>query len=155
MIEIKKATLSDLEAVLPLFDAYRVWYRKESNLDQARTFLSDRLSQNDSVIYLAWNNEKAVGFTQLYPSFSSTRMKRMWILNDLYIDEEYRGQGISKQLINAAKNLTNETKACGILLETETSNDIGNRLYPATGFELEKNNFYFWRHKTLNTTNEY
>lgn len=147
MIGVKRATLSDLEVLLPLFDAYRIWYRKESNLDQARSFLSERLSQNDAVIYLAWEDEKAVGFTQLYPSFSSTRMKRMWILNDLFVDLTYRGKGISKQLINAAKKLAAETKACGLLLETEKSNDIGNQLYPATGFELEENNFYFWTNK--------
>ena len=71
-------------------------------------------------------------------------MQRMWILNDLYVRKTFRGQGISKLLINKAKDLCRETNACGMLLETETSNDIGNKLYPATGFHLEENNFYFW-----------
>ena len=68
----------------------------------------------------------------------------MWLLNDLYVAKAYRGKGISKQLINAAKGLAKQTEAAGVLLETEPSNTIGNRLYPATGFELEENNFYFW-----------
>ena len=71
-------------------------------------------------------------------------MKRLWLLNDLYVNEAYRGRGISKQLINAAKDLARSTDAAGVLLETEPSNIIGNRLYPATDFELEENNFYFW-----------
>ena len=71
-------------------------------------------------------------------------MKRMWLLNDLFVDPNYRGQGISKMLINQAKDLCQKTNACGVLLETETTNDIGNNLYPAAGFELEANNFYFW-----------
>lgn len=145
MIDIKRATIDDLDSLLPLFDAYRVWYRKESDLENGRTFLRDRLINSDAVIYLAFTNNSAVGFTQLYPSFSSTRMKRMWILNDLFIQKEHRGKGISKQLIKRAKDLVYETKACGILLETETTNFIGNKLYPSAGFELEENNFYFWK----------
>ena len=68
----------------------------------------------------------------------------MWLLNDLYVAPDFRGQGISKQLINRAKELARTTEACGILLETEKSNTIGNQLYPRTGFELESNHFYFW-----------
>jgi len=68
----------------------------------------------------------------------------MWLLNDLYIHEEHRGRGHSKSLIDKAKDLCRKTGACGVLLETEKSNAIGNKLYPSTGFILEENNFYFW-----------
>ena len=68
----------------------------------------------------------------------------MWLLNDLFVEPDYRGKGISKMLINQAKNLAKKTDACGVLLETETTNDIGNRLYPQEGFHLEENNYYFW-----------
>ena len=104
----------------------------------------------ESIIYAAENeNGKLVGFTQLYPIFSSTRMKRMWLLNDLFVDPDFRGLGVSKQLINKAKELARSNNACGILLETEKSNDIGNKLYPSMDFELESNNFYFWTNSCL------
>lgn len=148
---ILRATLEHLDNLAPLFDAYRVWYKKQSDLDGSKRFLSERLSKSDSVIFLAWNGEKAIGFTQLYPSFSSTRLQRIWILNDLFVHPDYRGQGISKLLITAAKELCTKTQAFGILLETETSNDIGNQLYPAMGFSLEQNNFYFWVDKTADS----
>jgi len=145
MISIKKATAENLEKLVPLFDAYRVFYRKESNEEQARLFLGERIERAESVIYLAFDGEKAIGFTQLYPLFSSTRMKRVWLLNDLFVDLAYRGKGVSKLLIKAAKDLVRETGAAGVSLETEKSNTIGNQLYPATGFELdEEHNFYFW-----------
>lgn len=147
MIDIRKATLEDLDQLVPLFDAYRVWYRKESKIEAAKTFLQERLTKNDSVIFCCFKNNEALGFTQLYPSFSSTRMKRLWILNDLYISPEARGQGYSKKLIDKTKSFALETDACGILLETETSNLIGNKLYPRMGFDLEQNNFYFWTAK--------
>ncbi|WP_271711513.1 GNAT family N-acetyltransferase [Marinigracilibium pacificum] len=72
-------------------------------------------------------------------------MKRVWLLNDLFVDEKYRGKGISVALINRAKKLAKETNAVGLMLETEKSNDIGNNLYPKTGFTLDKDhNYYSW-----------
>lgn len=144
MTEIRLAQVDDLEKVVELFDAYRVWYRKSSDIKAAKTFLEQRLTLADSVIYLVTEQNEPLGFTQLYPSFSSTKMKRMWILNDLYVQPQHRGKGYSKQLISAAKDHCRKTEGCGILLETETTNDIGNKLYPSAGFELEQNNFYFW-----------
>ncbi len=141
---IRQATEADLEQVVVLFDAYRVWYRKESNKVQAEAFIKSRLAIKDSVIYVAESEGRLTGFTQLYPLFSSVRMKKMWLLNDLYVMKTHRGKGHSRMLIAEAKKLCVNTDACGILLETETSNDIGNRLYPSEDFHLEENNFYFW-----------
>ncbi len=142
---IKRATLEHLDPLVELFDAYRVWYRKESNKEAGKAFLKKRIEQNESVIFLAFYLDEAVGFTQLYPLFSSTRMKRIWLLNDLFVSENARGKGISKLLLNAAKDHTRQTGACALTLETEKSNDIGNALYPNQDFILkESHNFYEW-----------
>ena len=144
-MEIVKATLGHLDQLVPLFDAYRVWYRMDSDKETAYSFLKNRIRNGESEIFMAMTEEnEAVGFTQLYPLFSSTRMKPMWLLNDLYVAPEYRGKGISKQLIDRAKKLAHDTNAAGIALETEKNNDIGNQLYPRTGFELDDHNFYSW-----------
>ena len=146
-MEIITATINHLEEVADMFNAYRVWYRKPADLDSARAFLKARFENADSVIYLALDpvTGNFAGFTQLYPLFSSTRMRRMWLLNDLFVWKAYRGRGISKMLIERSKQLARETDACGIQLETEKTNTIGNQLYPATDFELETDvNFYFW-----------
>lgn len=148
MITIKKAKIEDLDQLIPLFDAYRMFYRKESDKASATNFLRERISQSESIIYLALEGDQAIGFTQLYPLFSSTRMKRLWLLNDLFVAEKQRGKGVSKRLIDAAKDLAKATGAAGVSLETEQSNVIGNRLYPAVGFEVDKeHNFYFWANK--------
>ena len=146
--QITTAHIDDLGFLAPLFNAYRVFYGYESDLDGAYSFLNERISNNDSVLFLSKLGEISTGFVQLYPLFSSTRMKRLWLLNDLYVAEPYRGNGISKALIAAAKELAISSGACGLLLETAKTNTIGNRLYPATGFELESgSNFYFWTNK--------
>jgi len=85
-----------------------------------------------------------VGFTQLYPQFSSTRMKKFWVLNDLFVLEVYRRMGVAKALIKAAADFAKDNKAPGLLLETEKSNVVGNKLYPACGFtEYVDSNFYW------------
>jgi GNAT superfamily N-acetyltransferase len=144
-MKIIEANEAHIDQVVALFDAYRVWYGKPSDKPAARSFLLERLREKEAIIFVAEDDTGTlVAFTQLYPIFSSVRMKRMWLLNDLFVKPESRGKGISKKLIDRAKDLANSNNACGILLETETSNDIGNQLYPRMGFELESNNFYFW-----------
>ena len=145
-MNIIPAQINHLLPLVDLFDAYRVWYRKPSDRENAYRFLMERLLKEESMIYLAEaNHGEFCGFVQLYPLFSSTRMKRLWLLNDLFVQPEFRGQGISKLLITRAKKLAKDTSAAGLLLETEKSNMIGNQLYPNTGFELETEiNYYFW-----------
>ncbi|RMZ59422.1 GNAT family N-acetyltransferase [Chryseobacterium nematophagum] len=145
MKNIRKATLQDLPQLAELFDQYRIFYHKESDISAARNFLQQRIENKDSEIFVAEAEGVLVGFTQLYPIFSSTRMKRYWLLNDLYINDHYRGKGYSKDLIEKTKEMCKSTHACGILLETGKKNDIGNTLYPSCGFELyDSVNFYEW-----------
>ena len=142
----RKAQNKDLDDLSALFDKYRVFYRKEADIERAKDFLAERISSNDSEIFVAENTEsQLVGFVQLYPLFSSTRMEKLWLLNDLFVDPDNRGKGVSIGLINKAKELVKKSDACGMFLETEKSNLIGNNLYPKTGFELNKGaNFYEW-----------
>ncbi|MCL8538866.1 GNAT family N-acetyltransferase [Chryseobacterium gallinarum] len=145
MKNTRKAILSDLPELAKLFDQYRVFYHKPSDIPAAENFIRERIENKDSEIFVAEENGKLTGFVQLYPIFSSTRMQRYWLLNDLYVNENYRGKGYSKELINESKELCRSSKACGILLETAKSNEVGNQLYPACGFELyDSVNFYEW-----------
>lgn len=142
----RKAQLADVQHLAELFDQYRIFYHKDSDIPAAEKFLTERIENNDSEIFVAENEGKLVGFVQLYPLFSSTRMKRYWLLNDLYVNENYRGKGFSKQLIEASQEMAKSTDAAGILLETGKSNDIGNKLYPRCGFEIyDEVNFYEWK----------
>ena len=142
----RKAIEKDINSVAELFNGYRVFYKKESDFEKAEQFISERIKNKDSEIFIAENNSgKAVGFVQLYPLFSSTRMEKLWLLNDLFVNPEFRGEGVSVGLIEKAKNLVRDTNACGMFLETSKSNLIGNNLYPKTGFELNSDsNYYEW-----------
>ncbi len=144
--KVRKATIDDIAQLAGLFDAYRVFYEKDSDKEGAEAFLTARILNNESEIFVAMDQIKTLtGFVQLYPIFSSTRMQRLWLLNDLFVKPEFRGQGFSIALIESAKTLCRNTNACGLLLETAKTNTIGNRLYPRTDFILDKDhNYYTW-----------
>lgn len=90
---IRQATVEDLDTLVPLFDAYRQFYRQPSDMEGARRFLLARFENNQSVIFIAFRNGTATGFVQLYPSFSSTAMARILVLNDLFVAADARRQG--------------------------------------------------------------
>lgn len=146
MTIIRKATINDLNPLVELFEKYRVFYEKEPDKESAEEFLSERLKPNDSEIFVAETDDNnLIGFVQLYPIFSSTRMRRLWLLNDLFVDKEHRRKGVSKQLIETAKVLCRKTNACGLILETSKINVAGNVLYAIAGFSLDKeHNYYSW-----------
>jgi len=144
MITIRHALKSDIEQVADLFDLYRMFYKQPTDRNAAKNFLLARIDNNESEIIVAEEEGKLLGFTQLYPQFSSTRMKKFWVLNDLFVLEVYRRMGVAKALIKAASQFAKDNKAAGLLLETEKTNEIGNKLYPSCGFtEYVDSNFYW------------
>lgn len=133
-LSIITATLDHIEDLAPLFDAYRVFYKQPSDLERSRTFLRERMYLGESVVFLAYLEGAAVGFMQLYPSFSSTTMKRLWILNDLFVIADRRGQRIGEQLIKRAAEFARSFGATKLELATQTTNVSGQKLYERVGF---------------------
>ncbi|MBL4660124.1 MAG: GNAT family N-acetyltransferase [Alcanivoracaceae bacterium] len=143
-IIVKRAKLADLNEIALLFDAYRVFYKQQSDVEIALKFIKERFNNSESVIFYAKNeNGKYVGFTQLYPSFSSVSVQRTWVLNDLFVLAEMRSLGVGKKLLNKAKEFALETKAKGIALETAASNTKAQKLYESIGYTRDSEFSYF------------
>lgn len=141
-MNIKKATINELDSLAELFNLYRLFYKQESNRVGAEEFLRERFINNESVVFLAYDENNPVGFVQLYPSFSSVSMKKSWILNDLFVEESARKKGFAEQLIKASIILAEETGANVVSLETAKDNVNAQRLYEKMGFIRESNYFY-------------
>lgn len=141
-LAIKRATLHDLDAVVPLFDAYRRFYDQPSDEARAREFLQARMGANESVILLATDGDRAIGFTQLYPMFSSVRTGRLWVLNDLYVDADARRSGAGRALLDAAADFARNDGAVGIVLETTRDNATARALYRNAGWEEADTQWY-------------
>ena len=140
---IIQANLSHLDHIATLFDQYRVFYRQASDLEAAKTFIKTRLEQEDTIILLAYAEDKPVGFSQLFHTFSSVSMQPLFILNDLFVNETYRKQGFGVALLNKSKNLCKMHRYKGIALQTETTNPA-QELYESQGWTLDKALQYFW-----------
>lgn len=131
---VKYITSAEYKLVVELFDKYRVFYKQPSDLALAESFIKARLTNNESVIYVAFLDNKPVGFTQLYPKYSSMRAVKNWILNDLYVDEAYRKRGVATYLIHTAMCHAEDNDAKFVQLETQNNNYTAQRLYESVGF---------------------
>ena len=137
-ITIRQALLSDLDAVSILFDAYRQFYGQTSDEDAAKTFLRARFEHGQSVVLLAESQGQAVGFTQLYPSFSSVSMARVFVLNDLFMAPTARRLGVGEALLTAAADHARQLGAVRLSLNTDVQNLAAQALYASMGWERDQ-----------------
>jgi ribosomal protein S18 acetylase RimI-like enzyme len=142
--EVIQAHSLHVDMIAPLFDAYRVFYEREPNLERSRQFLAERIGVRDTVVFVAveknGEEQAALGFAIMYPSFNSIIASPIWILNDLYVAESARRRGVARALIEKAKNLTSATGARQLTLETGAENTPSHALYKSLGFE--RNDFF-------------
>lgn len=144
---IRRIFEKDAELVIDLFNQYRIFYKKESDLSLARNFINDRLSNNESVIFVVLDAEVPIGFTQLYPKYSSGQAQKNWILNDLFVTPPHRGIGVGTMLIEAAMQFAKESGANFVQLETASDNYKAQSLYEFIGFAKQQpdDNFIVYR----------
>lgn len=134
-LTIVPATLEHLETLVPLFDAYRVFYGYPSDEAAARSYLRERIARAQSVLFLALDADgSGLGFTQLYPTFSSTQLKNIWILNDLFVTPEARQGGVARALMEQARQLAIRTNAAELMLSTAVDNVKAQALYELLGY---------------------
>lgn len=142
-MDVFQAHLEHLEEVSKLFDQYRIFYQSTSDCEAARKFIKARLQKKDSTIFVASKEGRIVGFTQLYPSFSSISMQRIWILNDLFVDEGHRRTGVAKALMCAAENFARETASVRLILATQISNVAAQSLYQLRGYVKDEEFYHY------------
>ncbi len=141
-MEIVKAGQEHIAAVARLFDLYRQFYECEADLDLATRFISDRIAREESDIFVAVNGNTAGGFVQLYPSYCSVDVAKIFILYDLYVDASVRKSGLGEKLMNAATAWAKEQGAVRLDLLTEDNNLAGQHLYEKLGYKRTNEQFY-------------
>ena len=137
MISIHQAGLDDIVSLEALFSGYLEFYQRKHESAAIRHFLSERIANKESIIFIATSGANAVGFTQLYPAFATLSLKPSWILNDLFVLPGARGMGVAKALMAAARQLAAETKACEIFLQTARSNYKAQALYEKLKYQRD------------------
>ena len=137
--EIWRAGVEDLDLLVPLFDAYRQFYKRPSNPALCREYLRARLERDEAVVFMAGARKtEGLGFTLLYPTFASLHARPIWVLYDLFVSPTARKGGIGRQLMNRARAHAVETGAASIVLSTARTNLIGQQLYESLGYVQDK-----------------
>lgn len=136
-MEIRRALPADLPSLAPMFDRYRQFYGQPSDPDRARRYLAERFEREESVVFMAFEATRALGFVQLYPGFSSVRAARTFVLNDLYVEADARRGGTGRGLVAAAVAHARAAGAAGLSLQTGVANQAAQRLYESLGWRRQ------------------
>jgi GNAT superfamily N-acetyltransferase len=134
MIEIERAGSSDAVEIAPLFDAYRAFFTGGEDLETSSHFLARRIETEESVVFIARQNRRAVGFIQLYPLWSSWYCRRIWFLSDLYVAEDARRHGAGRLLVERVKSFAGETSASSVMVELPLREPHLREFYSGLGF---------------------
>ncbi|WP_020158512.1 GNAT family N-acetyltransferase [Methylobacter marinus] len=140
---IRQAVVSDIDALAPLFDGYRQFYGRESDVRAAREFLLARFNHGESVVFIAHDANVPVGFAQLYPGFSSVSLARTFVLNDLFVRENCRRKGIGSLLLAAAVEFGESLGAVRLSLSTAVGNETAQALYQSAGWRRDEQFFVY------------
>ena len=133
--EIIKANVNHIKQVGELFDLYRQFYKYVSNINESTDYISERMKNNESIIFIATNKQKEVmGFVQLYETFGSLDLGKIIILYDLYVKKDHRKNKIGRQLMLKSHEYAKKINAKRIQLSTATDNFIGQSLYESLGY---------------------
>lgn len=151
-IKIRQATLNDISEVSRLFNEYRIFYGQHSDLEALTFFIKERMSKQESMIFVAECNEgreegsvadTVMGLVQIYPSYSSVSMGLIWILNDLFVDSTYRQEGIARKLMQAVMKQAKKQQILRIVLSTAISNRQAQALYESEGYTQDQSFMYY------------
>jgi GNAT superfamily N-acetyltransferase len=141
---VRQTTIDDLDLLVPLFDGYRQFYGKPSDVKVAYDFLFDRFEHQQSIIFVAEAADgTGLGFTQLFPSFSSVSAARIFVLNDLYVSAQARRLGAGAALLRAAADYARSVGAVYLSLSTAVDNEAAQALYLAEGWIRDDDYFVF------------
>ena len=141
---IIRASENHLDELARLFNLYRIFYEEKNNYQKAYDFICARVEKEESVIYVASNeNDQLSGFVQLYPSFCSVALIPIMILYDLYVDENHRGKGIGRALMNQASKHAKDNGFKRLELSTAITNVIGQSLYESLNYQRDKDFYHY------------
>ena len=145
--KIIDAEKKHIKNVGELFDLYRQFYKYKSNVHESTNYISERISNNESTIFLALTeNNYSAGFVQLYETFGSLHLGKIIILYDLYVKEEFRKHGIGKKLMAKSEEYAKSIGAKSIELSTAKDNLSAQFLYKKIGY-IRDNEFYSYSYE--------
>jgi GNAT superfamily N-acetyltransferase len=133
--------LADLDELLPLLRGYCDFYETSPGdddlLNLARRLIED--PELEGLQLLARDaGRRAVGFATLYWSWSTTHACRIGVMNDLFVAQEARGQGLAERLIEACREQCARRGARRLTWQTAPDNLRAQAVYDRVGATREQ-----------------
>jgi ribosomal protein S18 acetylase RimI-like enzyme len=97
MIKYSLEEKVDYECLLDLFKQVD-WSDKTSDLERLKLMV-----ENSQIVVTAWDDEKMVGFARCVTDYVFNGQ-----INNVVVDQEYRGRGIGKELITCILSSSNK-----------------------------------------------
>ncbi len=135
-ITIQQTT--DPNDIIELFNSYRQFYNQPSDKETCKTYLQDRIKNDEIIIFFAKKDGKPAGFVNIYKTFSSVSLKPVWTFNDLFVCQIFRRHGIANKLMAFTIQKAKENNIAHMQLETAQNNKISQTLYEQTGWEINE-----------------
>lgn len=132
-MKIVRASVAQLEDLVPLVDGYRQFYKQPSDLGAVRKYVKERLENNQCVVFIAYEGQAALGFTLLYHHWSTVALGHVWLLNDLFTTPQARRKGVGWALMEAARDFAQADQAKRMWLRTAVDNSQAQALYEKFG----------------------
>lgn len=145
-MSVRQAVLADLEELTALFDQYRQFQGRASDIAAARSFLRERFNHGESVVFICHEGDAPVGFAQLYPSFSSVSLSRVFVVNDLFVHASGRRKGVASMLLAAIESYAWSLGSARVTLNVARDNGSAQRLYEAQGWKQDDQFFMYHRY---------
>ena len=139
-----RSTLADLDLIARLFDDYRVFFKAESDPKGSYEFLKRHLQKRTSLLFHVEKAGRPIAFAQVYPIYSSVDMCPVWLLNDFFIDQDFRKQGVGDYLLRSVHEEACKSEVPRILLETTRENVAAQKLYQKIGYKFVENHFFHY-----------
>lgn len=136
-VEITPIADGEFEQLLPLIAAYQRFYQVEE-IDEGRNrafFRRFLAPSEDGLLLGARRDGRLVGYACLYWHFSSLEAVESVLMNDLYVTEDARGEGVGRALIEATAEVARERGVPFVEWSTAPDNSTAQRLYDSTGAE--------------------
>jgi GNAT superfamily N-acetyltransferase len=132
---------ADLDELLPLMRGYCDFYKTspsdEDLLELARALIADPEGEGLQLLARAPDG-RAVGFATIYWSWSTTDASRIGVMNDLFVAQEARGQGLAEQLIEACRGRCARRGASRLVWQTAPDNLRAQAVYERVGATREQ-----------------
>ena len=87
-----------------------------------------------AIVLLAYDGDKPIGIATCFLGFSTFAARPLVNIHDLAVLQEYRGQGVSRLLLEAVEAKARALGCCKVTLEVQEKNYRAREVYERAGF---------------------